>query len=121
MDTGTVELTMFGAIAGWVVTVFGFGRAYGVLRTRVDVTESDIRELNRGMAKLLRCFVDADGEPRLVSYTALDQIRKSCRDSVDVQILANSVIVEKHDKKLDAIIQGLAEISAMAKKGNGSE
>jgi len=124
MSTGATELTVFGAVIGWVFTVFGFGRAYGVLRTRVDAAETDIKELNVSMAKLLRCFVDANGEPRLVSYPALDQIRRSCRESLDVQIANHTKTIEKHDLKLDTIIKGVAEIAALAKtkkNGNGSE
>ena len=117
MDVGAEEVTIIGAIVGWAGTTFGFGRAYGALKSRVETTEGDIADLHESVERVLRCFVTADGEPRLVSYAALDKIREPCRAGIAQRIEEHEKLIEKHDKKLDKILDGIAALNG--KNGNG--
>ncbi len=136
MDVGTkiaigwIVLGWIGTITGWGVTIFRSGRAYGMLKTRVGAVENDIvglkedtsndiEKLHKSIEKLLRCFTTRDGEQRFVSYTALDKIRQPCREGISQRFDATEKAVEKHDKKLDTIIKGIATINGKLNNGNG--
>ncbi len=112
MDVSTEEVTILAIFLGWAGTTFGFGRTYGVLNSRMKGAEKEITDLHKSVNKVLNCFVTADGEPRLVSFAALDKVREPCREENDRRFKAHEKCIEKHDEKLDEILAGIATLNA---------
>ncbi len=106
MDVNTRDATTFvGFALTWLGMIFGVGKAYGKLATRVEKNEEDIQELKSthifDVKEIEKMFVTRDGEPRLMSYKAHDQISANCKKLQEERYRLLEASLERIEEKLD--------------------
>lgn len=122
MDISAREgFTIIGYVVAWAATVFAVGRGHGRLTTKVRahdeelarLRDKEIGQLYTKIDKLHACFVTADGEPRLMSYSAHDKIQAECRRQLDDRHANVVTLTRVHDEKIDRVLEELAALRAM--------
>lgn len=122
---GKDGITIIGYVIGWAGTVFAFGRMHGNMSARQDsherelmmLRDKEIKRLHEAIDKLHACFVTADGEPRLMSFSAHDKIRAECRSQLDDRHSTYIARMTDHDVKLGRILEELAAMRSDIKNG----
>jgi hypothetical protein len=87
-----------GIVGGWVGTVFGFARKHGRLEHRVNTNTTDIEEIKR-------MFKTADGEPRLLSFSAHESICSERQKLMHTEFKHMRDTMERIETKFDAYIK----------------
>ena len=98
--------SVIGIIATWVVGVFAFGRMYGALVSKLN-------EHEQRLSKAEAMFFNKDGDPRLLTYAAHEQIAAACQKNMLNLIHASKERIDRHDEKLDSILNGIGDIKIM--------
>lgn len=102
------------AAEAWVAAIIaavGVVSSYVLSVFRTGQLESDVEEIKKQ-------FLTANGEQRLVSAPVCRGIREDCQRLHDERQARVDARLEKHDEKLDAIIEGQARIEAKLSQQN---
>ena len=97
---GEKDMTIIGFIITWVAGIFGIGRAYGALATKVEKHDVDI-------SKIKKEFRTIDGDQRLMSFAAHDKLQATCQNNINQRIDTMNGRLDKHDEKLDKILEAV--------------
>lgn len=99
------DATWIALVVSWVVWLFGLGRVYGTLESRVSKNEKDI-------SAIAQKFRTQDGEPRLMSFKAHDKIQSACQKRMDERQAVIDRTMAIHDEKLDKILEAVSALKA---------
>jgi ubiquitin C-terminal hydrolase len=94
----------------WAAGIFAFGKIYGQLVSKMTNHEGRISVVENA-------FTGADGEPRILTKIAHDKSQIDCQRYLQRQIDDAHERIDKHDQKLDKILEGIADVRAAIGKG----
>jgi hypothetical protein len=106
MDVGKDDITIIGFIFTWLAGIFGYGKIYGGLVNKITSHEKRLDTIQK-------TFFTSDGEPRLMSYAAHDQISNACQKFMYDKLDNNVKRLDLHDEKLDKVIAGINELRVL--------
>jgi hypothetical protein len=98
--------SVLGIVATWIAGIFAFGRMYGVLVSKLNQHEMRL-------SKAEAMFFTKDGDPRLLTYAAHEQIAEACQKNMLNLIHASKERIDRHDEKLDSILTGIGDIKVL--------
>lgn len=95
------------------ITLFGGGKAYGVLSSKTKANEDRLNKLSKDMQRveddsesrfkeLLKEFRTTEGEPKFVTYRAHDKIQESCQGLIMNEFTHLKESIERIEKKIDS-------------------
>ena len=102
MDINRDEVTVISVILTWLIGFFTAGKLYATFDSRAKKNEEDIERIKRE-------FRTTDGEVRLLSYAAHDKIQQACQKIQDERYSHMEARLDRHDKKLDAILDAVSK------------
>lgn len=102
MNINREEVTIIGFVFTWLAGVFGAGKMYATFEARMKKNTDDIETIKQE-------FKTTDGEVRLLSYAAHDKIQQACQKIQDQRYGHMESRLDRHDKKLDAILDAVSK------------
>jgi hypothetical protein len=108
VDVSKEEVTIVGFVLSQIGIVFGVGKAYGRLSSKVLRHDDELKTLREA-------FVTGDGEPRIVTYQAHDKMQAACHNVQEERQLTINRRLDGHDIKLDAILNAVSDLKAQIK------
>jgi hypothetical protein len=94
------EITLLTFVVTWVAWLFGFGKVYGTLTSKIDKHDRDIIIIKKE-------FTTGDGDQRFMSFSAHDKIQAVCQSHMNERHESLSGRLDKHEAKLDKILEVL--------------
>jgi hypothetical protein len=98
--------SVVGIIATWAAGIFAYGKMYGALVSKLN-------EHEKRLSKAESMFFNKDGDPRLLTYAAHEQIAEACQKNMLNLIHASKERIDRHDEKLDSILHGIGDIKVL--------
>jgi len=111
MQLDSNDMTFGGFIATWLGIIFGIGKTYGKLDSKVVEHSEEIKEIQDSLK-------DPSGGPKYLTKPEHDRLQEDCQLLMRHRLDTLDKRMGIHDEKLDKVLAGVSELQGRGHKSD---